>query len=86
MFESAAAPPRFRARFPSVGGGRLVSALVKLLLVLAPLIFFRACFITYVPPSQIALRQISFGPNKGLQKHLVLPGYRRSTSAKIRPI
>ena len=84
MFESAAAPPRFRARFPvripSVGGRGLVTSLAKILLVLSPLIFLRACLVTYVPPHEIGLRQISFGPNKGLQKTLVLPGYRRQIS------
>lgn len=81
MFESAAAPPRFRARFPirvpSIGGGRLVATLAKIMLILSPLIFVRACVMTYVAPSEIGLRQISFGPSKGLQKSLVLPGYRR---------
>jgi regulator of protease activity HflC (stomatin/prohibitin superfamily) len=81
MFESAAAPPRFRARFPfqlpSLGGGRIAVFLARLILVLAPFIFLRACLVTYVPPSEIGLRQVSFGPNKGLQKHLVMPGYRR---------
>lgn len=84
MFEtSAAPPPRFRARFPikvpsfSFRGGRLLSLLLKVLLVLSPLIFIRACIITYVPPDQIGMRQIAFGPNKGLQKSLVGSGYRR---------
>jgi len=81
MFESATAPPRFRARFPfrfpSLGGGRFVSTLARIILVLSPLIFLRACIITYVAPDEIGLRQISFGPNKGLQKAVVNPGYRR---------
>lgn len=81
MFESATAPPRFRARFPlhipSFGGGRFVATLAKIALVLSPLIFLRACLVTYVAPDEIGLRQISFGPSKGLQKSLVLPGYRR---------
>src|SRR5439155_17607333 len=80
-FESATAPPRFRARFPfrfpSLGGGRFVSTLARIILVLSPLIFLRACIITYVAPDEIGLRQISFGPNKGLQKAVVNPGYRR---------
>ena len=84
MFESAAAPPRFRARFPfhlpSFGGRGIVAALAKILLVLSPLIFLRACLVTYVAPHEIGLRQISFGPSKGLQKSLVLPGYRRQIS------
>lgn len=81
MLESAAAPPRFRARlpfnFPSLGGGRLVVTLLKIALVLTPFIFLRACLITYVAPDEIGLRQISFGLGKGLQKSLVGPGYRR---------
>lgn len=81
MFESAAAPPRFQAQFPfhipSFGGRRLAQIAAWLVLVLAPLVFLRACVVTYVAPSEIALRQISFGPSKGLQKELVLPGYRR---------
>ncbi len=81
MFESAAPPPRFRARFPihlpSLGGGRLISTLLKIALVISPFIFLRACVVTYVAPGEIGLRQVSFGPNKGLQKALVAPGYRR---------
>jgi regulator of protease activity HflC (stomatin/prohibitin superfamily) len=83
MFESASAPPRFKAKFPvkipSFGfrGGRLVSFLFKVLLVISPLLFVRGCLLTYVAPGEIALRQISVGPSKGLQKKLVGPGYRR---------
>lgn len=83
MFESATAPPRFKPRFPvklpsfSFRGGRLVSTLFKIALVLSPLFFVRACLITYVAPDEIGLRQIAFGPSKGLQKSLVQPGYRR---------
>ena len=83
MFESAAAPPKFKARFPvkvpsfSFRGGRIVSFLFKVLLVLSPLLVVRGCFITYVSPDQIGLRQVSFGPNKGLQKTVVNAGYRR---------
>lgn len=83
MFESATSAPKFKARFPGVslkfgsGGGRVTRGLMKLLIVLAPLIFLRACLFTYVGPHEIGLRQISFGPNKGLQKELVKPGYRR---------
>jgi regulator of protease activity HflC (stomatin/prohibitin superfamily) len=83
MFESATATPRFKARFPmrvpsfSFGGGRFFGLIFKLLLILSPLLFVRACLITYVSPDQIGLRQIAFGPNKGLQKTLVHPGYRR---------
>jgi regulator of protease activity HflC (stomatin/prohibitin superfamily) len=83
MFESSTAKPRFSARFPlkmpsfSFRGGGCVSIVAKVLLVLSPLIFVRACLITYVPPDEIGLRQISFGPDKGLQKTLVRPGYHR---------
>lgn len=81
MFESAAAPPRFKARFPfhlpSFRGGRLIALVGWAMIILVPLLFLRTCVFTYVAPSEIALRQISFGPNKGLQKELVLPGYRR---------
>lgn len=54
-----------------------MSLLAWTLLVLAPLLFLRTCVVTYVAPSEIGLRQIAFGPNKGLQKELVMPGYRR---------
>ena len=83
MFESATTKPRFSARFPikiprfSFRGGGCLSAAVKILLVLSPLIIVRACFITYVPPDEIGLRQISFGSSKGLQNTIVKPGYRR---------
>lgn len=83
MFESSSVPPRFKARFPikvpsfSFRGGRIVGTLFKLLLVISPLLFLRACLFTYVAPDQIGLRQISFGTGKGLQKTLVRPGYRR---------
>jgi regulator of protease activity HflC (stomatin/prohibitin superfamily) len=82
MFESATSTPRFKAAFPKVPsfkfrGGGLFRFLLKVLLVISPLLFLRACVITYVAPDQIALRQISFGPNKGLQKKLVGAGYRR---------
>lgn len=83
MFESSAVPPRFKARFPvkvpsfSFRGGRFLSFMLKVLLVFSPLLLLRGCLLTYVAPDQIGLRQISFGPSKGLQKSLVGPGYRR---------
>ncbi len=83
MFESASAPPRFKAKFPvkipsfRFRGGKFVSFLFKILLVLSPILFVRGCLLTYVAPGEIALRQISVGPSKGLQKTLVGPGYRR---------
>jgi regulator of protease activity HflC (stomatin/prohibitin superfamily) len=85
MLESAA-PPQFRARFPfrvpsfSLRGARITGALFRIFLLLLPLFLFRACLLTYVKPDQIGLRQISYGPNKGLQKQLVFPGYRRAIS------
>lgn len=86
MFETSSVPPKFKARFPvkvpsfSFRGGRFFAFLFKVFLVLLPLIVLRGCFITYVAPGQIGLRQISFGPNKGLQKTLIGPGYRRCIS------
>src|ERR1700688_1799333 len=82
MFESAAPQtPKFRPtfRFPSISfrGGKLGARLLGLALLFVPFIFVRACFLTYVPPDRIGLRQISFGPGRGLQKELVYPGYRR---------
>ena len=69
MFESTAIPPRFKARFPvkmpsfSFRGGRFISLLLRLLLIVSPLLFLRACVITYVAPDQIGMRQIAFGPS-----------------------
>jgi len=86
MFESAASPPRFKPRFsfslPSgmFKGGPFARLLIRIAIVLAPILFFRACFLTYIPPDRIGLRQVSFGLNKGLQKELVFPGYRRQIS------
>lgn len=83
MFETSAVPPKFKARFPvkvpsfSFRGGRIVSFLFKVLLVVSPLLFLRGCVVTYVAPDAIGLRQIAFGPDKGLQKTLVGAGYRR---------
>lgn len=83
MFESASIPPRFKAGFPiklpafKFRGGGCASFALKLLLIVSPLLFLRACLVTYVAPDQIGMRQIAFGPNKGLQKTLVRAGYRR---------
>ncbi|HXA15761.1 MAG TPA: SPFH domain-containing protein [Thermoanaerobaculia bacterium] len=83
MFESATSAPRFRPSFPfklpPLRGG-LVRFLLRVGVLIVPLILLRACLITYVPLDQIGLRQVSFGMNKGLQKELVQPGYRRSIS------
>jgi regulator of protease activity HflC (stomatin/prohibitin superfamily) len=86
MFESSVSQPRFKPsfalRFPSFSlrGRKLFGGLARILLLILPLLFLRACMFTYVPPDRIGLRQISFGPNKGLQKELVRPGYRRAIS------
>jgi regulator of protease activity HflC (stomatin/prohibitin superfamily) len=86
MFENTVPPPRFRPSFslrlPKITfrGGRFFRGLFRIALIFVPLIFFRACLFTYVPPDQIGLRQVSFGPSKGLQKDLVRPGYRRAIS------
>src|SRR6202171_1984289 len=85
MFESASPQPpqRFRPsfRFPflkfSLRGSSFFKRLLGLAILLVPIILFRACFFTYVPPDHIGLRQISYGPGRGLQKELVHPGYRR---------
>jgi len=71
--------PKFKVNLPSfrrlpVGVGKIVPIL---LLIIIPVIFLRGCFVTYLPPDRIGLRQVSFGPGKGLQKEVVEPGYRR---------
>jgi regulator of protease activity HflC (stomatin/prohibitin superfamily) len=73
------APPRFRVFAPwlSQVRGRALRAGCLALLACCPLLFLRACVLTYVPPDEIGLRQISFGPGKGLQHGLVGSGYRR---------
>lgn len=63
---------KFRGRFGKVGRW--------LLLMILPIVFLRACFVTYVPPDEIGIRQISFGSGKGLQKDAVYPGWRREVS------
>ena len=83
MFETATAQPRFQARFPvkvpsfKFRGGGFISFFFKIFLLLSPLFFVRACLITYVAPDEIGMRQVSVGPNRGLQKKVVKPGYRR---------
>ncbi|HZF10030.1 MAG TPA: SPFH domain-containing protein [Thermoanaerobaculia bacterium] len=75
-------PPRFRVNVPWAQGlkARAVRLALRAALVLVPLFFLRACLFTYVPPDQIGMRQVAFGPGKGLQKELVYPGYRRQVS------
>jgi regulator of protease activity HflC (stomatin/prohibitin superfamily) len=76
------AAPRFRVQFPFLRmlRGRLRRVVLPLAAVLVPLLFARACLVTYVQPNRIGMRQITFGPSKGLQKALVLPGYRHEIS------
>ena len=71
--------PRFRlqSEFLSATRSRLGRAIRVVLLIGAPLLALRMCATTYVAPDQVGLRQISFGPHKGLQKELVGSGYRR---------
>ena len=80
------AVPRFRVQSPLLQvlrgrlSGRLRRVALPLAAVLVPLLFVRACLVTYVPPDRVGMRQIAFGPAKGLQKELVRPGYRREIS------
>jgi regulator of protease activity HflC (stomatin/prohibitin superfamily) len=78
MFESLKSP-RFKVQSPFLqqARGRMGKLARRLLLLVLPFLFLRACIITYVPPGQIGVRQVSFGPGKGLQKEPVLPGYCR---------
>src|SRR6476659_9728233 len=75
MFE-ALKSPRFRVQSPFLQNlrSRFGRAGLWLVLVLVPLFFLRACVLTYVPPDQIGVRQISFGSGKGLQKEPVGSG------------
>ena len=76
------AAPRFRIQSPLLQllRGRLRRVALPLATVVVPLLFARACLLTYVPPDRIGMRQVAFGPSKGLQKELVGPGYRREIS------
>jgi len=71
--------PRFRVQFPFLQKfrGRFGKIVFRLLLALVAILFLRACALTYVPPDQIGVRQVSYGLGKGLQKEPVSPGYRR---------
>jgi regulator of protease activity HflC (stomatin/prohibitin superfamily) len=81
MFE-ALTTPRFRVQSPFLQQlrGRFGKLGFRLLLVLVPLFFLRACVMTYVPPGMVGVRQVSYGPGKGLQKRPVTPGYHREIS------
>jgi hypothetical protein len=76
------AAPRFRVQsaFLQMMRGRLRRVVLPLAAVVVPLLFARACLLTYVPPDRIGMRQVAFGPSKGLQKDLVRPGYRHEIS------
>lgn len=82
MFDSMKSP-RFRVQFPFLQKirGRVGKLVVRLALLLVPLFLLRACALTYVPPDQIGLRQVSFGSGRGLRKEPVSPGYRREISS-----
>ena len=71
--------PRFRIHSPLLTAvkARFGKIALWILASLLPLFFFRACFITYVPPDEIGLRQVALGSGKGLQKSIVGSGYRR---------
>jgi len=71
--------PRFRVQSPFLQQirARFGKLAVRFLLVLIPLILLRGCLLTYVPPDEIGVRQVSFGLSKGLRKEPVKPGYRR---------
>ncbi len=61
-----------RGRFGKVG--------FRLLLLLVPVFFLRACVLTYVPPDMVGVRQVSYGPGKGLRKKPVESGYTHEVS------
>ena len=71
--------PRFRvqSQFLQQVRARFGRIAVRALFILIPLFILRGCVLTYVPPDEIGVRQVSFGLSKGLQKEPVLPGYRR---------
>lgn len=71
--------PRFRIFSPVVSRlrGRAGRVLFLVAGSLIALFVLRGCTMRYVPPDEIGLRQVSYGPGKGLQRKLVLPGYRR---------
>jgi len=74
--------PRFHVQSPFLEQvrGKLGKLGLRLALFVLPLLLFRACLLTYVPPDRIGIRQVSFGPGKGLRKEPVSPGWRRSIS------
>lgn len=83
MFESLKKTPRFGVQSPFLQQvrGRFGKLFLRMLLVLVPLFLLRSCLITYVPPGEIGVRQISYGSGKGLQKKPVGSGYRREITS-----
>lgn len=77
--EDDEAPRRFRFFAPLLARSRtqLLRVGCVLFVAVVPVLAVRACTMRYVPPDQIALRQISYGAHRGLQKQLVGNGYRR---------
>lgn len=82
MFESMQTR-RFRVQSPffQQARGKMGKIAFRLLLMLVPVFFLRGCVLTYVPPDQVGVRQVSYGPGKGLHKEPVRPGYRRELSS-----
>ncbi len=82
MFEKMTSP-RFRVQSPFLQQlrGRAGRLGFWLLLALVPVLFLRGCVLTYVPPGQIGVRQVSYGSGKGLRREPVRPGYRREISS-----
>jgi regulator of protease activity HflC (stomatin/prohibitin superfamily) len=83
MFEALKTSPRFRVQSPFLQKlrSRFGRVGLWLLFILVPVFFLRACVLTYVPPDQIGVRQVSYGFGKGLQKEPVHPGWRREVSS-----
>jgi regulator of protease activity HflC (stomatin/prohibitin superfamily) len=73
------ASPRFRVFAPWLAHlrGKILRAGCLATLAVVPLLLVRACTLTYVPPDEIGLRQVSYGSSRGLQRGLVGSGYRR---------
>lgn len=71
--------PRFRVQSPFLQNLKRRFGKIGFWLVVTviPLFLLRGCVLTYVPPDQIGVRQVSFGGGKGLQKRPVESGYRR---------
>jgi regulator of protease activity HflC (stomatin/prohibitin superfamily) len=73
---------RFRVQSPFLQNlrGRFGKVAFRLLLLLVPVFFLRACVMTYVPPDMVGVRQVSYGPGKGLRKKPVESGYTHEIS------